>query len=209
MAGAARAVLTKDAPKPGNLRIQNDQAKPRNKALELLNNLNQGRLASELLKNGNGAYAGGSASANGRANGGGNGGNGAGNAAANANVEAAVQIFGGPKEAPVPAPMPMAPAEQARTLQSSEANGLKTLTAQEEERTVVVMDSPASGVRMLISEVVDGKLTSRQVEAKDKAELKKKYPKEFELYQRLEDDLQAQKAKKKLPIEESPGSPND
>lgn len=62
-------------------------------------------------------------------------------------------------------------------------NGVKTTTVEENGRKVKIVEDPAKGIEMEVTEKVDGKDQTKKYEAKDVAELKTKHPEAHKIYE--------------------------
>lgn len=76
-----------------------------------------------------------------------------------------------------------AAAGNVRRMSVQNANGVKTITVEEANRKLKIVDSGAGGIKMEITETKDGKETTRKVEAKDADDLKKKDPDAHKIYE--------------------------
>lgn len=61
-------------------------------------------------------------------------------------------------------------------------NGVKEIDAQENGRKVKIVDDPANGIKMEVTETKDGKEETKKYEAKNADELKTKHPEAHKLY---------------------------
>lgn len=64
-----------------------------------------------------------------------------------------------------------------------EVNGVKEIEAEENGKKVKIVDDPAKGIKLEVTETKDGKETTQKYEAKDAAELKTKHPEAHKLYE--------------------------
>ena len=69
-------------------------------------------------------------------------------------------------------------------IQIRNVNGVKTSEAKEKGRSVKIVDDPNNGISVTITETKNNKKTTRQFQAKDAAELKKKHPEAFKAYEK-------------------------
>lgn len=70
----------------------------------------------------------------------------------------------------------------AKTRSMSINNGVREIEASEGDKTVKIKADPAKGIKIELTDKVDGKQVSKKFEAKDVAELKKKQPEGYKLY---------------------------
>jgi hypothetical protein len=64
-----------------------------------------------------------------------------------------------------------------------DVNGVKEIEAEENGKKVKIVDDPAKGIKLEMTETKDGKETTQKYEAKDAAELKTKHPEAHKLYE--------------------------
>ncbi|MCE9529275.1 MAG: hypothetical protein K8R36_24775 [Planctomycetales bacterium] len=64
-----------------------------------------------------------------------------------------------------------------------DVNGVKEIEAEENGKKVKIVDDPAKGIKLEMTETKDGKETTQKFEAKDAAELKTKHPEAHKLYE--------------------------
>jgi len=64
-----------------------------------------------------------------------------------------------------------------------DVNGVKEIEAEENGKKVKIVDDPAKGIKLEMTETKDGKETTQKFEAKDAAELKIKHPEAHKLYE--------------------------
>lgn len=64
-----------------------------------------------------------------------------------------------------------------------DVNGVKEIEAEENGKKVKIVDDPAKGIKLEVTETKDGKETTQKYEAKDAAELKTKHPEAHKLYE--------------------------
>ncbi|HYE19103.1 MAG TPA: hypothetical protein VEA69_11700, partial [Tepidisphaeraceae bacterium] len=77
-------------------------------------------------------------------------------------------------------------AGHAMAISRSDANGVTTVKAQENDRTVKIVESADKGVEMTVTEPgKDGKPETKEYKAKDADELKKDHPEAHKLYERF------------------------
>lgn len=62
-------------------------------------------------------------------------------------------------------------------------NGVKTTTVEENGKKIVIVDDPQNGIKVEITEKVDGKDQTKKFEAKDADDLKKKHPDAHKIYE--------------------------
>lgn len=74
-------------------------------------------------------------------------------------------------------------AGQGQRVQIAQANGVKTIEAEEAGRKVKIKDDPQNGIDMEITETKDGKPVTQKFQAKNAEELKKKAPEAHKLYE--------------------------
>lgn len=65
----------------------------------------------------------------------------------------------------------------------SVVNGVKTIEVSEKGRKIKIIDDPAKGIEMEVTETKDGKQETQKYEAKDADELKKKHPDAHRLFE--------------------------
>lgn len=75
-----------------------------------------------------------------------------------------------------------------KRVSTSETNGVKKIEAEEGDRKVEITKNADDSIKMVITEKVDGKKTTKKYEAKNPAELKKKAPKAYETYKEYAED---------------------
>lgn len=71
-----------------------------------------------------------------------------------------------------------------RRLQVRVVNGVKQITVEENGQKVQIREDPNNGIKLEVTEKKDGKETTRKYEAKDAAELKKKHPDAYKIYEK-------------------------
>ncbi len=78
--------------------------------------------------------------------------------------------------------------QAARTIQLQNANGKKTIDAEEDGKKVHIDEEPGGGISMSVTETVDGKEFTSKYAAKDSDDLKKNHPDAEKLYRKYNDD---------------------
>jgi len=63
-------------------------------------------------------------------------------------------------------------------------NGVKEIDVEENDRKIKIHDDPRQGIKVEITTTKNGKDTTEKYEAKDAAELKKRHPQAYEVYQK-------------------------
>lgn len=62
-------------------------------------------------------------------------------------------------------------------------NGVKTIETKQNGKTTRIVDDPQKGIKMTVTEKKNGKEVTKKYEAKNAAELKKKHPEAYKIYQ--------------------------
>ena len=70
-----------------------------------------------------------------------------------------------------------------KSLTVKDVNGVKEIEAKEGGRKVKIVDDPAKGIEVEVTETKDGKETTKKYEAKKADELKTKHPEAYKLYE--------------------------
>jgi hypothetical protein len=71
-----------------------------------------------------------------------------------------------------------------RRIQVRVVNGVKDITVEENGKKVRIQDDPNNGIKLEVTEKKDGKETTKKYEAKNAAELKKKHPDAYKIYEK-------------------------
>ena len=71
-----------------------------------------------------------------------------------------------------------------RRIQVRVVNGVKDITVEENGQKVRIQDDPKNGIKLEVTEKKDGKETTKKYEAKNAAELKKKHPDAYKIYEK-------------------------
>lgn len=91
-----------------------------------------------------------------------------------------IQINGGQIQIQVQA---IAGGVAGRKMQMQNVNGVKTIKVEENGRKVQIVDDPQNGIKMEVTEKVDGKEQTKKYEAKDADDLQKKHPDAHKIYE--------------------------
>ncbi|MBM4090381.1 MAG: hypothetical protein FJ276_13310 [Planctomycetes bacterium] len=71
-------------------------------------------------------------------------------------------------------------------IQMKTVNGVKEITVKENDRQIKINDDPDKGIRVEVTEKIEGKETTRKFEAKNADELKKNHPEAHQLYEKYQ-----------------------
>lgn len=91
-----------------------------------------------------------------------------------------IQIGGGQVQIQVQA---IAGGNVNRRVGIQNVNGVKTTTVEENGRKVKIVEDPQNGIKMEVTEKVDGKEETKKYEAKDADDLKKNHPEAHKIYE--------------------------
>lgn len=72
----------------------------------------------------------------------------------------------------------------AQQIQVRNVNGVKDIKVNEAGRSIRIHEDPNKGIRVEVTETKDGKAEKKKYEAKDAAQLKKKHPEAYKIYEK-------------------------